>query len=99
MEGHYGETPLCVEHALGGLETALELSEFVVHRDAERLERAGRGMDVLRAAAQRALDDGSQFTGAADWAGSNDRARDGLRPLLLAIGARGSRRYRQRAGC
>ena len=29
----------------------------------------------------------AELTGAADRAGSNDRARDGLRPLLLAIGA------------
>ncbi|GMA76045.1 hypothetical protein GCM10025880_24620 [Methylorubrum aminovorans] len=45
MKGHYGEPAAGLEHPLGGVEAAHEFAEFVVHRDPQALEAAGRRMD------------------------------------------------------
>ncbi len=51
MEGDDSEPPARPQQALGRLQRAGQLVELLVHRDAQRLEGAGRRMDVLRLAA------------------------------------------------
>src|SRR5437660_10536863 len=72
MERDHRQTPLGFQNAFGRLESRLELTEFVVHRDAQGLKGACRGMDFLRAPSQHAFGDLGQFARPRDRPRSDD---------------------------
>ena len=47
MERHNHQLAAFGQHGIGGLERALQLAQFVIDGDAQRLECAGRGVDVI----------------------------------------------------
>ena len=58
MEAHDGQPATGTERALGRFQPVHELPEFVVHRDAQRLEGARRRVALPRLGArQHAFDD------------------------------------------
>ena len=88
VEGDDGETSPGLQRALGGKQRAGQFAELVVDEDAQRLEDARRGMDlVLRMAAHEARDRIGEVEGAGegpDLAPLLDHARDASRMALFA---------------
>ncbi len=66
MEGHHGEPAARHQHPLGRGQTAIQFAQFVVDRDAQRLKRAGGGIEPGLAGRDRRAHDRRQFAGAAD---------------------------------
>ena len=74
MERDDDESAAFPQHRLGRAERLRELLQLAVDEDAERLKRAGRGMDAHAPAGPAAGDDLGQLAGAQD-------RRLGARPL------------------
>ena len=66
MEGDDGEPPARRQHALGRLQRALQLAELVVDGDAQGLERAGRGVDLVLLGPHHGADDVGELLGRGD---------------------------------
>ena len=89
MERHDRQAAAGGQHLLGSGEAALEFAQFVVHRDAQRLEGARGGIALVPALRpDRAAHDLGQLTGALDALGAaclDDVARDATAAALLAV--------------
>ena len=76
MEGDDGEPSARHQHPLGTGQTAIQFSEFVVDRDAQRLKGTGGGVEPGLARRDRRAHDSRKLAGAADRAflpSSDDR--------------------------
>ncbi len=86
VEGHDREAAAGPQRALGGFEALLELVEFGIEVNADRLEAAGRGIAFLAGTeAGGAADDRGKLGGALDRPRGNDGAGNGAGPRFLAV--------------
>src|SRR6202035_1448812 len=74
-----------IENAFAGLESRLELTQLVIHGDAQSLEGARRGMDFPCSSSEHAFGDLGQFACAGDWACSDDGAGQSPGAFLFAV--------------
>src|SRR5437762_6962250 len=82
--GEHGEPAARTEHAVAVGEEALQLAQLVVHRDADRLEGAGCGMEPGPSPAEDARDHARQLARRGEGTGAHDGARQRAGARLLA---------------
>src|SRR3974390_645318 len=88
MEGDHDKAPMRAQHALGCFESARKLSQFVVHIEPKRLERARGRVDRLgqRGRPQSLCDHFGEFSRARDRPRGDYGAGETARKFLLAQG-------------
>ena len=88
MEGDDDEPAAWLQHALGGRERFMQLVEFFVDEDAQRLERTGCGVNFVGLGAHHFCDEIGQRPRGRDrrfLARGDDGARDAAGVSLLAV--------------
>ena len=89
MERHHREPPAFGEQALGREQAFDQFAQFIVHRDAQRLEAAGRRMGIARLPADGLFDRRGEHRRRGDGlvgARRDDEVRDAPGFAFLAIG-------------